>query len=208
MIQFNREYVKNLPDSYNKSKSSNSYKILNLNKLLIDDFYKDIQSVFDMVDINKAKGKTLDLYGNMINQARGAATDQQYLYLIRAKIARNLAGGSYQDITNAICIIFDCEPSQIYIVEAQNPCTVEIIVLPLSVILHAGFTTSQTLSLIKSLLPVGVTLETFLFEGTFELASTENITDFDKGFSSYEGSEDGGYLGITGSGENDSILPI
>lgn len=208
MIRFDKEYVKNLPDSYNKLKSSNNYKILNLNKLLIDDFYKDIQTVFDMVDINKATGKTLNLYGDMVNQARGAATDQQYLYLIRAKIASNLAGGSYQDITNAICITFDCEPSQIYIVEAQNPCTVDIIVLPLSVIIHAGFTTSQTLTLIKSLLPVGVTLETFLFEGTFELASTEGITDIDKGFSSYEGSENGGHLGITGTGENDPILPI
>lgn len=209
MKQFDSgNYVKNLPDCYLKSESSNNHKILSVEKHAISDLETDITDIFNSLDLNSATGETLDLYGDMLSQPRGVATDDQYILLIRSKIMRNLSGGDYLSVARAICHTFECEPSQVLILEKDEPCTVELVTLPLSVIVKAGLTTKQTTAMIKQLLPVGITLESYLFEGTFAFSSLENEYDENAGFCDVEGGTIGGYLGITYGSDDEPILPI
>ena len=209
MTSFNCDnYVKNLPDCYAKTDDSNNYKILSVERYAIADFKADIANVFNSLDLNKATGKTLDLYGEMLGQPRGIATDEQYVLMIRSKIMRNLSGGDYTSILKAICMTFDCEPSQVFIKEKDTPCTVELVVLPLSVINKAGLTTKQTVEMIKQIMPVCVTLESFLFEGTFTFSNSENEYAEQAGFCDVEGGTIGGYFGLVYGEDSEPILPI
>ena len=208
--EFNRKrHVKNLPDAYRKTTpDSNNYKILEIERAECDILRETIQAIDAILDLDNATGKTLDLYGERVGQARGVADDAKYLLMIKAKILRNLTDGSHVSLIDVLCQMFSCEPSEIHIVDDDGPCTVKIVNMPIGVIVRAGFTASQTLSIIKSLLPVCVTITSFMFEGTFEFSDSENDYDENKGFTDVEGGTIGGYFGIISGDENDDILPI
>ena len=224
--EFNTNLVKNLPDAYRKTTDSNNFKILEIERIACDDLRSGLRQIYNthaeneadegILNIDNARGKTLDLYGDRVRQARGVATDSQYLLMIKAKIMRNISNGSYPSILNAMCGTFSCDPSQVLITDGEQPCTVKIVSLPLAAINNAGLSTSQTLAIVKSMLPVGISIETFMFGGTFELAfsyedmkvdgETKGLTD------TYENLKNrdaiGGYLGVTVGDENEEILPI
>lgn len=204
---YNSNLVKNLPDAYKKTSDSNNYKILEIERLACKELRDRLQDISDILDINNATGKTLDMYGERVGQSRGIAADEKYILMIKSKIMRNISNGSYPSILNAICETLDCEPSQVLITEDEEACTITVVTLPLSVIVSAGLTTSQTAAIIKALLPVGITLKTFLFEGTFEFSASENEADNNKGFSDADGTV-GGYFGATQGDETEDILPI
>ena len=216
MKEFQRDHVKNLPDVYRKDKDSNNFKILEVERFAVNELRQTLSEIEFILDFNNARGKTLDMWGKRLGQARGVATDEKYLLMIKARIARNISSGSYPDIINAVCLTLDCDPSEVVIVEDTEPCTVKIVALPLETVNRAGLSTSQLIAIVKSLLPSGVKLSTFTFDGTFELAhsyedmtvdgSTKGLTD------TYENMENpdaiGGYLGVTNSDERDEVLPI
>lgn len=226
--EFNTNLVKNLSDAYKKSKDSNNYKILEIERVACDDLRSVLRQIYNahaeteadegIINLNNARGKTLDLYGNRVGQARGQATDSQYLLMIKAKIMRNISNGSYPSIVAAMCMTFACEPSQVLITDGEKPCTVKIVSLPLGAINNAGLSTSQTLAIVKSMLPAGVTVSDFQFDGTFEFGEAETDYDETKGFSEGVLNEDGtmsaengnlgGYLGAIQGDEQDTLLPI
>lgn len=203
-------HVKNLPDAYKKTNDSNNYKILEMERLAGEYLMERLQAIDNILDVNNATGKTLDLYGERVGQARGLADDEKYLLMIKAKIMRNLSNGSYTSIVDAICATFDCPPEEVYIKESENkPCTVESVELPLERIVEAGLTASQAIQIIESLLPTGITLEFQFYEGTFEFGETEDEYDETKGFAiSEEDQSIGGYLGYVSGDKNEEILPI
>lgn len=210
MRGFNSDNLaKNLPDAFRKDIDSNNYKLLDTTHAEYEEVRNMLQYITNILDVNNATGKTLDLYGLRVGQARGLATDPIYLLLIKGKIMRNISGGSYKSIVNALCATFDCEPSQVLFTIEEAPCTVTLAALPLASIVGAGLTTSQTVALVKALLPVGVTLDSFLFDGTFEFAANEGVFENDKGFTDVEGNDEiGGFFGVTNGDENDILLPI
>lgn len=53
-----------------------------------------------------------------------------------------------------------------------------------------------------------MSLETFLFELTFEFSAIENEYEVDKGFSDTENGKMGGFLGVTSGEETEEVLPI
>lgn len=205
--EYNENLVKNLPDAYKKTTDSNNFKILEVERLALADIRTSLQEVNNILDINNAKGKTLDLYGERVGQVRGLADDDKYLLMIKAKLMRNLSNGSYPSIVAALCETFDCEPSQVIILDGDDPFTVNVTALPLSVINEAGLTTSQTVAILKSMLPVGMTLTSFLFDGTFEFGANDSDYDETKGFADDNGTI-GGYFGATSSDISDNTLPI
>ena len=91
--EYNENLVKNLPDAYKKTTDSNNFKILEVERLALSDVRASLQEVANILDINNAKGKTLDLYGERVGQARGLADDDKYLLMIKAKLMRNLSNG-------------------------------------------------------------------------------------------------------------------
>lgn len=208
-MEYNSNLVKNLPDAYKKTTDSNNFKILEVERLACEDLRKTLQEIDNILDIDNAKGKTLDMYGERVGQARGLANDDKYILMIKAKIMRNLSNGSYPSIINALCETFECEPSQVLVIDDTEPCTVKVMSLPLSVINAAGLTISQTLAIIKSILPVGISLTSFYFEGTFEFGADENEIDETKGFAISEADQSiGGELGAMQGDEQDITLPI
>lgn len=210
MIKFdNKNYERNLPDCYEKEK--NSKKVLSIEQYPVNELKKDSQDIYETLDIYKATGRTLDLYGDMVGQARGAATDDQYLYMVLSKIMRNLSTGDYLSVTQAIYETFNCDPSQVLIVENPEPGAVDLVTLPLGAIVRAELTVNQAIAIISRLMPVSISVNSFLFEGTFEFAETEAEAGIDgatKGFCDVEDGSLGGYFGIAVGMKNEIPLPI
>ena len=206
---FNKtENIKKLPDSYAKSNTSNNYKLLVLNEEPIEDIKKDMLEMFEMLDIWQATGRTLDLYGDMVGQKRGVLNDVQYRYLILTKIGINLSDGSCASVHKLLQQIFECKPNDIILKDSETSCKVTVVKFPLNVLLDAGFSGSQAIEIIETLLPIGVSVDSVNFDGTFEFAETENEYDENTGFGDIEQTK-GGYLGLMVGEDNESpVLPI
>lgn len=207
ITRFNRdEPVKNLPDAYCKKPDSNNAKLLETEKSAIDRLRADIEAIYDSLDINKATGKTLDLYGEMLGQERGAATDEQYLVLIKSRILRNYANADYNSIVNAICVTFGCEPSEVKLTEMDEACKVTLEGLPITLLNESNIDVNTAVQIVYALMPVGVSMQSLSFSGTFEFGGTELEYDADKGFGD-EAQTIGGYLGLASDGSGNN-LPV
>lgn len=208
MKLYQENHINNLPDCYNKEKTSNNYKILELSDYNVTKLRRTLKDIENSLNLNNAKGKTLDYYGELVGQSRGLATDEQYILLIKTKIMRNLVNGSNKSITDALCAILNCDKSQIYIKETDNPCEVTLDV-PLTTIINAELSVKQFNQLVKSLMPVGVGISADTnYEGTFEFSASENEYDETAGFCDVEGGTIGGYLGALGTSTDETVLPI
>ena len=190
--------VELFPDAYTKTIDSNNDKLLRLALVPLKEIKKTLEAIDESSDIFKATGETLDYYGDIYGIQRGRLNDTQYRYTILSAIAKMNVGGDYESIIEAISIVFNCDKSEINLRDhPDNPATVKLEKMPFSVIMEAGFSTTQAVALIENLLPVTVTIEADNFEGTFEFG--ENYKDYDeeKGFSdSNDDPTIGGYFGL------------
>lgn len=208
IIGFDRDdLARNLPDAYRKDIESNNAKLLAVEKGETDTMRAELEAVDDSLDINRATGSTLDLYGAMIGQERGAATDEQYRSLIRAKILRNLAGSDYNSVVYALASALNCaSPTDIVLVEEETPCVVRIDALPYAVLNSNDIDLPTVMAIIRRLMPAGVRLESVGFSGTFEFGTAATDYDEDAGFGDVEQTL-GGYFGLIADGA-DSNLPV
>lgn len=208
MRYFNQTaHVKNLPDTYRKDVNSNNYKILETERTACETLREVLKSIYNILDLDNATGATLDNYGAKVGQARGNTTDEQYIVLIKSKIMRNLTNGSYEGILNALCATFNCERKDFKFEETTDACTIKATVFPVVKINEAGFTAKQALAIIKSLLPICITLEPIAIDGTFEFADDEGVIDNNAGFTDVEGGTIGGAFGTMYGGDGE-VLPI
>lgn len=168
--------VKRLPDAYYKGEDSNNYKLLHLNELATADFQSDLSDVLNCLDVMNATGKTLDLYGETIGQSRGKLDDAQYRLLILNKIGRNLCNGDYNSVVSLLAQMFNGNPADIVLKEADDPCKVTIVKFPLDLLANAGFSGEQAVLIIEMLLPVCVRLTDIEFNGTFEFMDGNALT--------------------------------
>lgn len=228
--------VKRLPDAYYKGTDGNNYKLLYLNELAATDLLHDITAALNCLDIYQATGKTLDLYGEMLGQHRGALDDAQYKLLILNKVGKNICQGDYNSVVELLAKMFKCSKDEIIITDSDSTLKVTLAKFPLEILLNAGFSGAQAVTIIEMLLPVCVKLTDINFQGTFEFGSDvvtyrmlENRTytqleslsyeelecsdyDEDKGFSNsyvyYTNTQiKGGYLGLSVE-SNTFDLPI
>ena len=200
--------VNKLPDSYAKGESSNNYKLLNLNEQAIADAKTDAQALFDILDIQQATGRTLDLYGDMLGQQRGALNDEQYRYMILTRVGINMVRCDHETVTSLIRQIFNCESNEIILKDSDEPAKVKVESFPIHVLINAGFSSTQALAIIESLLPVGVSVDGANLEGTFEFAETTDVYDETAGFGDIEQTI-GGTLGLLlGVDEESPVLPM
>lgn len=206
ITQFNREQlVKNLPDAYCKANGSNNEKILEIEKGEMDSIREAIRAIFNSLDLDNASGKTLDLYGEMLGQARGVATDEQYRVMLRSRIVRSHAAADYNSIVYAICETFGCDPSEVELVE-KDACRVSLEFMPFEELNGSNIDVVTAVQIIKRLMPSGVMLESLNFAGTFEFAGEELVYDEAAGFGD-EAQTMGGSLGLMSDG-NGSNLPV
>lgn len=207
ITQFNRDqHVNNLPGAYNKGRNSNNAKILDIEKHAVDGLRDTLAAIYETLDLDKARGKTLDLYGEMIGQQRGVATDEQYLILIKNRLARRFTNADYNSVAKAIASTFGCDPSEIVLTELDAPCKVTLEGLPVSLLNANNIDIHTAVQIVTSLLPVSVFMEAMSFSGTFEFGSTELEYDESAGFGNEEQTI-GGYLGLV-SDSAGSNLPV
>lgn len=204
--RFNPVYVKNLPDAYCKTPNSNNAKILEIEQDAMLKLRAAIAEVDASLDIDNATGATLDLYGEMLGQKRGIASDAQYRVMLRNRIMRNLCNGDHDSIVQAISMVFDCDPSEILLVESEDAPSVEIKGLPYVAINESGLTAEDAIKIIHDLVPAGVSAEAVVFDGTFEFGAEDAELDAAKGFADVEQTT-GGYFGLLAGGVS-SDLPI
>lgn len=205
--------VSRLPDCYKKNKESNNWKLMHIHELAIQDIKRDIQDLLDCLDLNQAYGKTLELYGEMMEQKRGLLNDEQYRYMIFLKIGIDNVQGDYNSIMNVIVQMFNCKGDSIKlddieVTETERACVVKLTKFPVQVLIDAGFSSRQAVEMIKRLLPLGVTLAADNFDGSFEFTESENEYDEIAGFAD-DKQKIGGYFGLL-LGEDDTIpiLPL
>lgn len=214
------DYAARLPDVYAKGADSNNARLLRIPEGLLADAYADLLGnpgagqwgVDDMTDLDRAFGRTLDLYGGMVGQPRGALNDSMYRYLIRNRVARNFVVGDYESVLDGIVAMFEATKKEIVLDDdPAKPGVVHLTRLPFAILSAAGFTASQALEMIEPLLPVGVRVEAENFEGTFAFAAGENELDHAAGFSDHPepGRQTmGGYLGFAIGEDESTPLPI
>lgn len=205
--------IKYLPDAYDKKESSNLYKLLLLRQMARQDILKDIADIAESRDINKAYGKTLDEYGKMLKQKRGVLNDEQYRYMLFAKIGRNIVKSDYKSLMNVIVQMFNAQQGDIslddlVLEESEQACVLKLSKFPLINLLQAGFSSRQAVQMIEMLLPICVTLSADNFEGTFEFSDSDDVYNVTTGFGDVEQTI-GGYLGLLlGEDEQIPVLPI
>lgn len=197
ITRFNRDNLaKNLPDAYRKDDGSNNAKILAAEKYASDVLRQDVQIIHDSLDIEKAFGNTLDLYGEMLGQPRGIATDEQYRVLIKNKILIGYSNPDFNSIVIAISMIFGCEPEDVLLLEHEDePCVVSLEGLPIDKLAENNIDIDTAIEIIKGLIPSGVRIETISFAGTFEFSGAELVYDEETGFAD-EAQTIGGTLGL------------
>lgn len=208
MKLFQDDLIKNFPDCYNKKETSNNYKLMQLIQYDRDKFRSVLDELWKSLDIDNADTYTLNLYGDMVGQQRGLSTDEQYVLLIKTKIARNRCRGNYDSIVDTVCRILNCQPSEVFFEEQEEPATVIAKEIPLDKIIHADLSPTQFTQILKSILPAGITLETSVYEGSFAFADTEGVVSASGGFCQNEGDTNGGYFGVLSDEDNKTILPI
>ncbi len=204
---FNQDsHIDNLPDAFAKSSTSNNYKLLELSDYNVNKFRDTLTQLDNSLDLDNATGALLDMYGELVGQARGQCNDAQYLLLIKTRIGINMSDGTHSSIVKILASLLNCDTSDIQIYD-NGTATVKIGNIPTATINEAGFTTSQLTQLISALMPTGVTLEAINYSGTFRFANYDGETG-EYGFVSSEGDTDGGQLGALSSNDSSAELPI
>lgn len=207
------KHIECLPDCYRKDKEGNNFKLLELGIGAINELKEDILAVKASLDLKQATGKTLDLYGEMLEQQRGILSDEQYRYMIFARIGRNSVQGDYASIMDALLLMFGSTQGEVSLddlelSEDNRACVVNLTKFPISILIKAGFSSRQAVKMIELLLPICVTLSADNFEGTFEFAETDNEYDDSAGFADIN-QMIGGYFGLLlGDDDKIPILPI
>lgn len=199
--------VKRLPDCYSKQENSNNYKLFELHETALSDINQDVKALETMLDVNRAYGKTLDMYGEMVLQQRQNLDDIKYRYALLAKMGKNIVNADYNSILAAIVQMFGCKIAEISlddikVTETERACVLQLTKFPLHILTDAGFTSKQAVAMIETLLPVCVVLEAHEFEGTFEFS--EKTLEYDEvaGFAD-DNRKIGGYFGLL-LGEDDA----
>ena len=161
--------AKNLPDAYKKNEESNNYKILKIEQEANGVSRSLLEGIEQILDIEKAEGKTLDLYGERFGQPRGQANDVQYRLMIKSKIARGLSSGNYSSVVDALAYTFNGDTNEILLRDTEVPLVMTLEGIPLASVYEAGFSISQAMKIAENLMPAIVKLESVMFEGTFQL---------------------------------------
>lgn len=209
IMHFNRvSLADNLPDAYCKADGSNIRKLLEINQGSMQRLRDNLRAIADSHGLDTATGKTLDLYGAMVGQERGLATDEQYRALIKTRIIRNKANGDFNSIIHLLSLVFSCDPAEISLSEPEDkPCTVKLDSLPFASLNRMAIDITTACKIIMEVMPAGVRMEAANFTGTFEFSDgTELVYDESAGFGDIEQTI-GGYLGYVFD-SNAPTLPV
>ncbi|MEK3910968.1 hypothetical protein [Paenibacillus sp. FSL H7-0331] len=209
-----RDMLSLLTDNYNKSPQSNIGKLLSIINDQLNDLLQTLDTMEQWRDIDLAEGTTLDGIGQNVAQPRGAASDQVYRILIKTKIARNLSRGDINTVIRVIALAVKAEYSEIEIQEKYTeslepePAAISLLRLPLSRISDSEIDLRQFARIIQRTVAAGVRVDAVELQGTFSLASGEELElDTAVGFADIDQTT-GGTLGAVFTPSVETELPI
>lgn len=209
-----RDMLRLLTDNYNKSPQSNIGKLLSIINDQLNDLLQTLDTMEQWRDIDLAEGTTLDGIGQNVAQPRGAASDQVYRILIKTKIARNLSRGDINTVIRVIALAVKAEYSEIEIQEKYTetlepePAAISLLRLPLSRISDSEIDLRQFARIIQRTVAAGVRVDAVELQGTFSLASGDELElDLGVGFADIDQTT-GGTLGAVFTPSVETELPI
>lgn len=159
------DYLDFLPTVLAKSKNSNIAKIFKIFDTHFSQLKETLRKTEEWQSINHAKGKTLDLLGDNVNQHRGQLNDDLYRIFVRGRIARNMADGSINKIIQALSVSLNCPPSAInienYVLDDEGkrePAAIRIVSLPRDALSGLQLTPEQFMQLTGEVVAAGVSV--------------------------------------------------
>ncbi|TMV49352.1 hypothetical protein FE783_12615 [Paenibacillus mesophilus] len=207
------DIISKLTDVFTKNPESNVGKLCQIMSGQIAKLQTTNERIRLWRDVDQAEGTTLDLTGDNVGQARGAATDEVYRIMIKSKVARNLSTADINTIIRVLSLALGCEYSEIKIEEmyadpiAPEPAGIKLIELPLATLNAAGMSPQQFAQIIKRTVAGGVRVGVIELTGTFEFGNIGDPPDNNAGFADL-GQTFGGTLGAAYSPGSSPELPI
>lgn len=207
--------ARKLPDAYNKTVGSNLYNLLQLLNLLDIDLKSDLKNILQSRNIENATGATLDAYGEMVGVKRNCASDENYRTRIIARISTLTVDSDINSVLSAIARTFGIDVSDIKISDGVASVTVQGMTIDL--VNTTSCKCSEVDEILRSFIPVGVTLEPVVYAGTLLvnnsriLGSSELATKYPILYPAWSFSMDeyeyrGRDVGLSGHGEVPSIF--
>lgn len=207
-----KEIISLFTDAFDEGKREGAV-LYNLVSLFADELVllKDTNDLMQSWrDIDKARGKTLDLIGENINQDRGTASDEVYRILLKSKIARNLSDGTIDTIIQVIATALSADLNEIKLRESweDNPDalpSIRLMQMPLKRLLESGMDPLNFVRIIQKTVAAGIRVEQIELMGTLRLTAgpgtvANGLSDIDMTV--------GGTLGAIYSNEKMNELPI
>lgn len=95
--------IQRLPSVYNKEQGSNNYRLLFVPGFQVDRIFESLQMAkVWRLNLDKAKGKTLDHIGGNLQQFRGGDDDTDYRLWLKVKQIANTSKGDLESLSRAL----------------------------------------------------------------------------------------------------------
>jgi len=196
--------ARRLPDAYDKKDNSNTHKLLSLACTVASMQEKDLNDINASRELEKATGKTLYYYGKMFNVPRGGATDKQYVTKILTQIVKNTATPDTNGVINAIEKALQSEGVSI----EEHDMSISVHGLKADILGKSGYSSIEEVEdLIRTILPIGISLETVTYEGSLLIfdITVSGPSDYPLLYSAWlygqEAAANGSQVGLAGHGE-------
>ena len=106
-----------ITSAYNSKPSGRIGKLFSLLAGSLDDLDRTFSMIREWHDVDRARGRTLDLMGRNFGVAREGMPDQFLRLLIKVKMAARLSGGDIDTVINAVASLYEIEPEQLTLTE-------------------------------------------------------------------------------------------
>jgi len=160
-----RDYLKFLPDSFNKKPESNIGKLFQIIRNQIGELNETLVRTEEWRSVDEAKGTTLDLLGDNVNEMRGTAKDDLFRIFIRAKVFRSRCDGTVNQIIKALSSTLNCKTTDIRIENIvrddqgiRHPATIGINTIPEDRLSGVRLSVSQFIRLVDEVVAAGISV--------------------------------------------------
>lgn len=162
MSQVTNEMAALLPFQYEKSKTGNLYKILDLFGTQLEKISNSSRLMAQYKDIGQAMGKTLDRIGEEYGLIRTTQDDEMYRFMIKAQISINQRTATVNEIIQTFSTTSGLPVGAFDVQYGTEPLSVVVKNIP------ATLAPSEALhelvfAWVKSILPAGIKLEGIYF---------------------------------------------
>lgn len=145
--------VYRLPDYYDKSKTSNNYKVLEIARSNKETILNELKELRDNASLYTAHGYGLDVFGKIYGIERNGDSDAAFRIRLLTRQMLTMLQPDYSSVNKAFLSVFGCTSNDIKFSETENPFEYRFDQFPLKVVTDAGMNIDQASRLANSLVP-------------------------------------------------------